>query len=126
MTEAEWQWVKINGMTYLHDPNTSALYDNINLFPSGYLYPDRTRDFTKQPPPLVSTMNDPFIKEYMKNPTKAPKQGMDWAAYWQKRREKEAAEGKVQGWKAPAKEKKPPAKAKGIAASTKQMTTTHL
>ena len=125
MTEKEWQWVKINGMTYLHDPNTSALYDNINLFPSGYLYPDRTRDFTKQPPPLVSTMNDPEIKAYMKNPTKAPKEGMDWAAYWQKRREKEAAEGKVQGWKAPAKAK-PPAKAKGIAAITKQMTTIHL
>ena len=55
----------------------------------------------------------------------APKQGMDWAAYWQKRREKEAAEGKVQGWKAPAKEKKPN-KAKGIAAITKQMNTIHL
>ena len=61
----------------------------------------------------------------MKNPTKAPKEGMDWAAYWQKRREKEAAEGKVQGWKAPVKAK-PPAKAKGIAAITKQMTTIHL
>ena len=121
---ADWQWVKVNGMTYLHDPNTSALYDNINLFPSGYLYPDRTKDFTKQPPPLVSSMNDPEIKAYMKNPTKAPKEGMDWAAYWQKRREKEAAEGKVQGWKAPAKAK--PAATKGIASITAKMTTIHL
>jgi hypothetical protein len=65
-------------------------------------------------------MNDSEIKAYTKNPNKPPKQGMDWAAYWQKRREKEAAEGKVQGWKAPAKA------TKSISALTAKMTTIHL
>jgi hypothetical protein len=121
-TEMNWSWVKVNGMTYLWDPNMGGLYDNMNLFPSGYLYRDGTKDFKKQPLPLVSTMNDPQIKEYMKNPTKQTnKSGMDWAAYWQKRRAKEAAEGKPQGWK-PAKDKKE----KGVAAITTKMTTIHL
>ena len=124
MTESNWHWVKVNEMTYLWDPNTGALYDNINLFPSGYLYRDGKTDFKTQPLSLVSTMNDPFIKEYMKNPTKQTnKSGMDWAAYWQKRREKEAAEGKPQGWQ---KEKPKKEKTKGINAITKQMTTIHL
>ena len=75
-------------------------------------------------------MNDPDIKEYSKNPTKQTnKSGMDWAAYWQKRRAKEAAEGKPQGW-APVKGKKPTkSKAtmdKGVAAITAKMTTIHL
>ena len=125
MSEKEWYWCKINGMKYLLNPNTGALYDNINLFPSGYYYPDGSWTFTKQPPSLVSTMNDPDIKEYSKNPTKQTnKSGMDWAAYWQKRKAKEAAEGKPQGWVKP-KEKKPK-KDKGIAAITAKMTTIHL
>ena len=129
MTDTNWQFIKVNEMTYLWDPNTGALYDNINLFPSGYLYRDGKKTFSKQPPPLVSTMNDPEIKAYMKNPTKPKKDGMDWAAYWQKRREKEAAEGKPQGWK-PVKDKKEKEKekdkTKGMAAITKKMTTIHL
>ena len=131
MTEKDWYWCKINGMTYLLNPNTGALYDNINLFPSGYYYPDGTWTFTKQPPSLTSTLNDPDIKEYSKNPTKQTnKSGMDWAAYWQKRRAKEATEGKVE--KPKDKQAKPTAakpKAtmdKGIAAITAKMTTIHL
>jgi len=124
MTEKDWYWCKINGMKYLLNPNTGALYDNINLFPSGYYYPDGTWTFTKQPPSLTSTLNDPDIKEYSKNPTKQTnKSGMDWAAYWQKRRAKEAAEGK------PAKPKatKPKqAMDKAMAAITAKMTTIHL
>jgi hypothetical protein len=65
-------------------------------------------------------LNDPDIKEYSKNPTKQTnKSGMDWAAYWQKRRAKEAAEGKPQGWQKPKKDK-------GVAALTAKMTTIHL
>jgi hypothetical protein len=121
-TEMNWSWVKVNGMTYLWDPNTGGLYDNMNLFPSGFLYRDGAKDFKKQPLPLVSTMNDPQIKEYMKNPTKQTnKSGMDWAAYWQKRRAKEAAEGKPQGW-----QKEKGKKEKGVAALTAKMTTIHL
>jgi hypothetical protein len=127
MAEKDWYWCKVNGMKYLLDPNTGALYDNINLFPSGYCYPDGTWTFMKQPPPLVSTMNDPQIKEYMKNPTKQTnKSGMDWAAYWQKRRAKEAVEGKPQGWQKEKTKNEKPKKDKGIAAITKQMTTIHL
>ena len=134
MGDKEWYWCKVNGMKYLLDPNTGALYDNINLFPSGYYYPDGTWTFTKQPPSLVSTMNDPDIKEYNKNPSKQTnKSGMDWAAYWQKRKAKEAAEGKPQGW-APAKGKatkpkgaKPKATMdKGVAGIVAKMTTIHL
>jgi hypothetical protein len=125
MTEKDWYWCKINGMKYLLNPNTGALYDNINLFPSGYYYPDGTWTFTKQPPSLTSSLNDPDIKEYSKNPTKQTnKSGMDWAAYWQKRRAKEAAEGKPQ---AKGKQAKPKATMdKGIAAITAKMTTIHL
>jgi hypothetical protein len=121
MSEKEWYWCKINGMKYLLNPNTGALYDNINLFPSGYYYPDGTWTFTKQPPSLTSSLNDPDIKEYSKNPTKQTnKSGMDWAAYWQKRKAKEAAEGK----QAKPKEKKPAKNS--IAAITAKMTTIHL
>ena len=131
MTE-DWKWVKINELKYLWDPETGGLYDNINLFPSGYLYRDGTWTFMKQPLSLTNSMNDPFIKEYMKNPNKQTnKSGMDWAAYWQKRRAKEAAEGKPQGWqKEKTKNEKPknekPKKDKGVAAITKQITTIHL
>ena len=121
MTDKEWYWCKVNGMKYLLDPNTGALYDNINLFPSGYYYPDGTWTFMKQPPSLTSSMNDTAIKEYTKNPTKQTnKSGMDWAAYWQKRRAKEAAEGKPQPKVGKGK------KDKGIAAITAKMTTIHL
>lgn len=127
MTEKEWYWCKVNGMKYLLNPNTGALYDNINLFPSGYYYPDGSWTFTKQPPSLTSSLNDPDIKEYSKNPTKQTnKSGMDWAAYWQKRKAKEAAEGKPQAKKEP-KPKKPKATMdKGMAALTAKMTTIHL
>jgi hypothetical protein len=65
-------------------------------------------------------LNDPDIKEYSKNPTKQTnKSGMDWAAYWQKRKAKEAAEGKQQ-----PKGKKPTKNS--IAAITAKMTTIHL
>ena len=122
MGDKEWYWCKVNGMKYLLNPNTGALYDCINLFPSGYYYPDGTWTFSKQPPSLVSTMNDPDIKEYSKNPTKQTnKSGMDWAAYWQKRKAKEAAEGKPQGW-----QKEKGKKDKGVAALTAKMTTIHL
>jgi hypothetical protein len=122
MSEKEWYWCKVNGMKYLLNPNTGALYDCINLFPSGYYYPDGTWTFMKQPPSLTSTLNDPEIKEYSKNPTKQTnKSGMDWAAYWQKRKAKEAAEGKPQTKKEPK-----PKKDKGIAAITAKMTTIHL
>ena len=122
MGDKEWYWCKVNGMKYLLNPNTGALYDNINLFPSGYYYPDGTWTFSKQPPSLVSTMNDPDIKEYSKNPSKQTnKSGMDWAAYWQKRKAKEAAEGKPQGW-----QKEKGKKDKGVAALTAKMTTIHL
>ena len=116
-------------MKYLLNPNTGALYDNINLFPSGYYYPDGTWTFTKQPPSLTSSLNDPDIKEYSKNPTKQTnKSGMDWAAYWQKRRAKEAAEGKpLKGKQAKPTAAKPKATMdKGIAAITAKMTTIHL
>ena len=67
-------------------------------------------------------MNDPDIKEYSKNPTKQTnKSGMDWAAYWQKRKAKEAAEGKQQ-----TKKETKPKKDKGVAAITAKMTTIHL
>jgi hypothetical protein len=46
---------------------------------------------------------------------------MDWAAYWQKRKAKEAAEGKQQTKKEPK-----PKKDKGVAAITAKMTTIHL
>ena len=122
MAEKEWYWCKINGMKYLLNPNTGALYDCINLFPSGYYYPDGTWTFTKQPPSLTSTLNDPDIKEYSKNPTKQTnKSGMDWAAYWQKRKAKEAAEGKTQTKKEPKGKAK-----KDIAEITAKMTTIHL
>ena len=90
MTEMDWNWKEVNGLKYLWDPNTGALYDTINLFPSGFLFQDGTWTFMKQPPSLTSTMKDPAIQEYMKNP-KAKRQGMDWASYWQKRKAAEAA-----------------------------------
>ena len=90
MTEMDWNWKEVNGLKYLWDPNTGALYDTINLFPSGFLFQDGTWTFMKQPPSLTSTMKDPAIQEYMKNP-KAQRQGMDWASYWQKRKAAEAA-----------------------------------
>jgi len=118
MTDKEWYWCKVNGMKYLLDPNTGALYDNINLFPSGYYYPDGTWTFMKQPPSLTSSMNDTAIKEYTKNPTKQTnKSGMDWAAYWQKRRAKEAAATQAA---------KPKPKKESIAVLTAKMTTIHL
>jgi len=90
MTDMDWYWKEVNGLKYLWDPVSGALYDTINLFPSGYLYQDGTWTFRKQPPFLTSTMKDPAIQEYMKNPKKM-KSGMDWGAYWQKRKAAEAA-----------------------------------
>lgn len=127
--DKDWYWKNVNGLVYLLDPNTGALYDNINLFPSGYYYEDGTWTFMKQPPSLISTMNDSAIKEYMKNPTKPQKDGMDWAAYWQKRRAKEAAEGftpVMKTKKEPKKETKAKAKGPDVTALTKQMNTIHI
>jgi hypothetical protein len=90
MTDYDWHWKEVNGLKYLWDPISGALYDTINLFPSGYLYQDGTWTFRKQPPSLTSTMKDPAIQEYMKNPKKM-KSGMDWGTYWQKRKAAEAA-----------------------------------
>ena len=114
MTEMDWHWKDVNGLKYLWDPNTGALYDTINLFPSGYLYQDGTWTFMKQPPFLTSTMKDPAIQEYMKNPKKT-KTGMDWTSYWQKRKAAEAA-GQTTDTK-PKKEKKKDT----IASMTKKM-----
>ena len=114
MTEMDWHWKDVNGLKYLWDPNTGALYDTINLFPSGYLYQDGTWTFLKQPPSLTSTMKDPAIQEYMKNPKKT-KTGMDWTSYWQKRKAAEAA-GQTTAPK-PEKEKKKDT----IASMTKKM-----
>ena len=113
MTEMDWHWKEVNGLKYLWDPNTGALYDTINLFPSGYLYQDGTWTFSKQPPPLVSTMKDPAIQEYMKNPKKM-KTGMDWGAYWQKRKAAEAAN--------PQKPEKPEKKIKATKNSVASLT----
>jgi hypothetical protein len=79
-----WKWTTVNGLHYLWDPNTGALYDVINLFPSGYTYADGTWTFQKQPPPLTRTMKDPAIIEYMKHPKKR-QSGESWPVYWHKR-----------------------------------------
>ena len=78
----EWQWVKVNGMTYLHDPNTSSLYDNTNLFPSGYLYSDGTTNFTLKPASLVKSMRDSDLQRYMKS-SKGSRESSVWASHWQ-------------------------------------------
>ena len=80
----EWQWVKVNGMTYLHDPNTCSLYDNTNLFPSGYLYSDGTTNFTLKPSSLVKSMRDSDLQRYMKS-SKGSRESKAWATYWQVR-----------------------------------------
>ena len=116
MTEMDWHWKDVNGLKYLWDPNTGALYDTINLFPSGYLYSDGTWTFMKQPPFLTSTMKDPAIQEYMKNPKKM-KTGMDWGAYWQKRKAAEAA-GHTE---AKSESKKKPEKKNTVDSITKKM-----
>jgi hypothetical protein len=64
----------------------------------------------KQPPFLTSTMKDPAIQEYMKNPKKT-KTGMDWGAYWQKRNATEA------------ESKKKPEKKTTVDSITKKMST---
>ena len=116
MTEMDWHWKEVNGLKYLWNPSTGALYDTINLFPSGFLYQDGTWTFLKQPPSLTSTMKDPAIQEYMKNPKKT-KTGMDWSSYWQKRKAAEAA-GQTT---APKPEKSKEKKKDTIASMTKKM-----
>ena len=32
MTEMDWHWKEVNGLKYLWNPSTGALYDTINLF----------------------------------------------------------------------------------------------
>jgi hypothetical protein len=80
----EWQWVKVNGMTYLHDPNTCSLYDNTNLFPSGYLYSDGTTNFTLKPASLVKSMRDSDLQRYMKS-SKVSRESKAWASHWHAR-----------------------------------------
>ena len=76
--------MKVNGMTYLHDPNTCSLYDNTNLFPSGYLYSDGTTNFTLKPASLVRSLGDSDLQRYMKI-SKGSRESKVWATYWQGR-----------------------------------------